>query len=306
MKKGGRRTRSWGLSATLRNVQYQKGAARLKNGKNAGFTIIEVLLVLAITGALFFSAVVLISGRTNKTQFQQAINDATAQIRQTLNEVSTGYYANLGNFDCRNTSNTLTITSGSTPQGSNSGCVFLGKVMQMGVKNTDPQQYTTFAVAGLQQDASGNEVTSYTDAKPALVYPSTAQPNSPNSATTGKWQYGLKVSKMYYNGNEANSVGAVAFLSTLGSYSGTDLQSGAQKITVVPVTNTALNDTTANIANNINSNLVSSSAISLTNGVQICFDSGTTNQSGLVTIAGNGQQFSVTLSIKGSTGCPTS
>ncbi|HJP95755.1 MAG TPA: type II secretion system protein [Candidatus Saccharimonadales bacterium] len=284
-------------------MQYQNGTARLKNGKNTGFTIVEVLIVLAVTGILFVSAATLISGRTNKTQFQQAINDATAQIRQTLNEVSTGYYANLGNFKCQNISNTLTITSGSATQGSNSGCVFLGKVMQFGVKNTDPQQYNTFAVAGLQQDSTGNEITTYTDAKPAVIYPSTAQPNSPNSSITGKWQYGLKVSKMYYNGNEANSVGAVAFLSTLGAYSGTDLQSGAQKITVVPITNTALNDTIANEANVINSNLVSSSAISLTNGVQICFDSGTTNQSGLVTIAGNGQQFSVTLSIKGNTGC---
>lgn len=303
MKKGGLRTRSRGISAFLRKMQHQSGTARLKNGKSTGFTIIEVMIVLAVTGALFISASVLIAGRTNKTQFQQAINDATAQIRQTLNEVSTGYYANLGNFQCQNISNALSITSGSAKQGSNSGCVFLGKVMQFGVKNTDPQQYTTFAVAGLQKDASNNEVTTYTDAKPAVIYPSTAQPNAPNSATSGKLLYGLSVSKMYYNGNQANSIGSVAFLTTLGSYAGTDLQSGANKITVVPVTGTALNDTPANAANTINSNLVSSSAISLTNGVQICFDSAGTNQSGLVTIAGNGQQFSVTLSIKGNKGC---
>jgi len=303
MKKGGQRTRSRGFSAALRNMQYQNGIARLRQGRSSGFTIVEVLIVLAVTGLLFVSAATLISGRTNKTQFQQAINDATAQIRQTLNEVSTGYYANLGNFKCQNISNALSITSGSATQGSNSGCVFLGKVMQFGVKNTDPQQYTTFAVAGLQKDASNNEVTTYTDAKPAVIYPSTAQPNAPNSATTGKLLYGLNVSKMYYNGNQANNIGAVAFLTTLGSYTGTDLQSGANKITVVPVTGTALNDTPANAANTINSNLVSSSAISLTNGVQICFDSAGTNQSGLVTIAGNGQQFSVTLSIKGNKGC---
>lgn len=303
MKKGGLCTRSRG-SAIMRKIHaYQNGDAHLKSGKSRGFTVVEVLIVLAVTGLLFVSAAALISGRTNKTQFQQAINDTTAQIRQTLNEVSTGYYANLGNFKCQNISNAMSITSGSAEQGSNSGCVFLGKVMQFGVKDTDPQQYTTFAVAGLQKDAAGNEVTTYTDAKPAVIYPSTAQPNSPNSATTGKLLYGLTVSKMYYNGNTANNVGAVAFLTTLGSYAGTDLQSGAQKITVVPVTGTALNDTPANAANTINSNLVSSSAISLTNGVQICFDSAGTNQSGLVTIAGNGQQFSVTLSIKGNKGC---
>lgn len=288
----------------MRKMQaYQSGDARLKSGKNTGFTIVEVMIVLAITGALFFSATVLISGRTNKTQFQQSINDATAQIRQTLNEVSTGYYANLGNFNCKNVSNTLSITSGSTSQGSNSGCIFLGKVMQFGVKNTDPQQYTTFAVAGLQQDSSGNEVTTYAAAKPAVIYPSTAQPNSPNSATSGKLQYGLTVSKMYYNGNEANSIGSVAFLSTLGAYTGSDLDSGSQKVTVVPITGTTLNNTAGSTANSINSNIVSSSAISLTNGVQICFDSGTTDQSGLVTIGGNGQGFSVTLSIKGAKGC---
>ena len=38
-------------------------------------------------------------------------------------------------------------------------------------------------------------------------------------------------------------------------------------------------------------------------GVSICFASGTTNQSGLITIGGNGRQLSVKLSIMGDSTC---
>lgn len=271
--------------------------------KEEGFSIVEVMIVLAVTGALFVSAAIAISGRTNKTQFQQSINQITDQIRGTINEVSVGYYANMGNFGCSSDGSTLTIKAGAAEQGTNSGCVFLGKAIQFGVPGTDPQQYVTHAIAGIQRDANGDEIQTLSAAKPAVIYPAAPQLNAPDDSVKSTLQYGLTVSKMYYDDNENNKIGAVAFVSSLGSYNGSDLKSGSQQISLVPVKSTSLNSAIAQAAKDINLNLPGS-PVAPAKGVQICFDSGSTDQSGLVTIGGgNGRQLSVSLKIIGKKGC---
>ena len=265
---------------------------------------------MAITGGLFISAATMISGRTAKTQFEQSINQMTGQIRQQINDVASGYYPNNANFQCTASGADFTITAGAKEQGTNSGCVFLGKALYFGVQGTDPEQYVSFPVAALQRNAAGEEITSIAAAKPAVIYPAAPQTNAPNSSQTTPLQYGLKVSKMYHSGNPnnaSNQIGAVAFLSSLGQYNGTELVSGSQQITMVPLNNTGIGRSIATAATQINASFIPSYntfAGSTTKQVDICFDSGTTNQSGLVTIGGgNGRELSVTLSIKGNLGC---
>ena len=65
-----------------------------------GFTIVETLIVLAVSGLLLISAIVMISGRTNKTQFTTAANDLKQSLEQVINEISSGYFPNANNFQC--------------------------------------------------------------------------------------------------------------------------------------------------------------------------------------------------------------
>lgn len=303
--KGGLHARR-ALTALRPKTHYLMGSDSAR-GQNKGFTIVEVLIVLAITGALFVSAATMISGRTAKTQFEQSVNQMTGQIRQQINDVASGYYPNNKNFSCTATGADFSITAGASEQGTNTGCVFLGKALYFGVAGTDPEQYVSFPVAALQRNAAGEEVTSIAAAKPAVIYPAAPQTNSPNSSQTTPLQYGLKVSKMYYGTNPDNKIGAVAFLSSLGQYNGTELVSGSQQISMLPLLNTVTNKSIAEAATAINANFITSNntfAGSTNKQVNICFDSGTTNQSGLVTIGGgNGRELSVTLSIKGNLGC---
>ena len=129
--KGGLRTRYRALHMRAQKV-HCTDELTTDVPKNTGFTIVEVMIVLAITGGLFISAAVMISGRTNKAQFEQSINQITAQLRQSINEVSTGYYPNRG-FQCQANGATVSITAGTTEQGTNSGCMLLGKALQFGV-----------------------------------------------------------------------------------------------------------------------------------------------------------------------------
>lgn len=264
--------------------------------KQRGFTIIEVLIVLAVTAAMFILAVASINGKQSETEFQQSVNDIVSSLQQTIDQVAAGDYTNTGNFTCDGTSGNVVITGtrGISHQGSNNGCIFLGKVLQFGVKKTSPQQsqqYITYTLAGLLNNGG-----SLTAAKPTVVAPGGT---IANYAVTSELHDGLTVSSMSYNGT---NIGAIAFVNGLGQYPGGTLLSGSQNITLVPINGTVLDATPASTITAINRYLTSSPQ-NPGNGVQICFASGGTNQSGLVTIGGTGS-LTVKLQIKdGTTTC---
>ena len=109
--------------------------------KASGFTIIETLIVLTVSGALFVSATYFLSGDQDRTEFTQSIQAVQSQIQQVINEVESGSYANTNNFTCSGTASGPSLTtSGTDAQGSNTGCIFLGKVIQFGVANTSPER----------------------------------------------------------------------------------------------------------------------------------------------------------------------
>lgn len=275
--------------------------------KQQGFTIVETMIVLAISGFLFLSAVILVGGQQNKAAFAQAIQDVQSVIQEHMNEVGDGFYSNSGNFTCTGNTGTLRITSGVSPQGSNTGCIFLGKVLQFGVKSTDPQQFVTYAIAGLRADSNGNLIQTFAAANPVVVAPGTnTNQRVPDSSTTDLLHNGLTVVSMkYVNGGSSQSIGAVGFVSGLGSFdpSSSKLLSGSQQISLVPIPGTQINVTKQTGVDDINRNLARAPVDPDNGSVQICFASGGTNQSGLMTIGGNGRQLAVTLDIKDGRTC---
>lgn len=274
----------------------------MKGSKKArGFTVIETLIVLAITGGLFVAVALSLSGKQAQTQFDQAIQDVKSQIQQTINDVSVGYFPNRNNYNCTAGPLGPIIASGAGNQGANSGCVFLGKAIQFGISGTNPEQFRVFTIAGLQKDVSGNEVTSYAAAVPTVIAPSTVNPTMPDGSTSGQLNYGVTTLKAYY-GSPTTNIGAVAFVNSLASYSSGSLVSGSQQLNIIPITGSTLNMTSQAAATTIGAQLAASPTNPST-GVSICFVSGTTNQSGLVTIGGAGRQLNVTLSIKGNKTC---
>jgi len=277
---------------------------RMKGGQKAqGFTIVEVMIVLAVSGALFISAAALIAGRQNQTEFDQGIRQIQSQIQQTANDVASGYYPNLKNFKCTPSSGGPVISSGSSEQGTSSGCTFLGKILQFNsTSGPQPNQFAMFTVAGLQQGSSGTEATSFAQAKPIAVAPSTTNPNVPDITDKQPLQYGLNVSYMKYNGT--TNIGSVGFMSSFASYNSSGfLASGSQQVDVVPIAGSTLTDNASTAAEKINTKLAASS-VDPSGGVAICFASATTNESGLITLGNNGRQLSVTLDIKeGNTQC---
>lgn len=271
--------------------------------KQSGFTIVETMIVLAVTGALFLLAFDAINGKQNITEFQQGINGIESSIKQTISEVDSGDYPDIGAFTCNGTSGTIQITPGTSTQGANTGCIFLGKVLQFGVQDTNPQQYIAYTIAGLQANTG-----TLSSATPVAIAPgvtTNTAPNYPNASVASQLNYGLIVKSMYSVASDGTktAIGAVGFISTLGSYSGNQLVSGSQQIDLVPVIGSSINSSAPSGVDAINRYLATST-INPGDGVQICFASGTTNESGLVTIGGGGGNLAVSLTIEeGSTTC---
>lgn len=265
--------------------------------ESAGFTIVETLIVLAVTGALLVSAIALIQGKQNKTEFYTAINNAQQQIQQIINQSASGYYPNNNSFTCQQgVSGAPTFGangSGSSNQGTNGGCIFLGNAVQFGT-NANKSQLAILPIAGNRLNA-GDPVTTLADSFPRAIVPATGENNEPaDASTTDSLQGGLTVSSMTYTKNNTTTpTGIVAFLAgdpegTIASVdSGSNLNSGGQQMSLYVVSGSAPNKSAGDASLQIGNTTVSghkTSNLAAASSVAICLASATTNQSGLIAI----------------------
>ena len=282
-----------------------------------GFTIVETLIVLAVTGVIFLSAATLISGKEAKTEFIQSLQSIVTQLQQTISEVQTGFYSNTGNFSCSAAAGgPLTFTTGGsvTAEGANKGCVFIGKAVYFPlVTNTTLiQPVYVHTIVGLQRDGSGNEVQTLAAAK-AVVLEKGVSPGPyqsvPNEYVTSNLKYGLQPVSIK---QDSTSLLGIAFVSGLGQYDSTNSQllSGSQQVNLLPIPGTLSSDSKADagamddyfqtVAKQAGDPL---SPYNPTDGISICFRSGTTGQSGLVTISNGESKLVVTSVVKSSVDC---
>jgi len=114
-----------------------------------------------------------------------------------------------------------------------------------------------------------------------------------------------------------NSVGAIGFFTTFANYGNSatigGLDNGSRNVQIIPIPNSTLSDTMPEEVNNINS--ISSTGDIVngfngkqtqkdpTGGVKICFNSGSTNESGLITIGSLDSPTNVNLQIFSALGC---
>src|SRR5947209_7153977 len=100
----------------------------MKGGKTKtprGYTIVEVMIFLAVSGFMFIIAAQFVSGKQAHAEFRQGMNDVKAQVQQTINDVANGYFPSNSDFSCNTESGRPQPDTGSTGQGQNKGCVFM-------------------------------------------------------------------------------------------------------------------------------------------------------------------------------------
>lgn len=227
---------------------------------DAGFTIAEVLIVLAVTGLLFVSAAILISGRQNKTMFMSAVNDFRQQLQQVINQTQSGYYSG-HDFGCRGMSSGTPAIS-LTPNNDGT-CIFLGSNVQF---NPGDGQFMVIPVVG-NRLSGDKEVTSLTQAAPLAV----TNDMVPGAAQINTLEYGMTI--------------VTATPSTLGIFS--DLASYADSSTCASA-DCLKSGSRAFGLYNARVMTPASSITSVNSPPTVCVKSGTTNQSAKLTISGEG------------------
>jgi type II secretory pathway pseudopilin PulG len=128
-----------------------------------GYTIVEVLVVLAVGVIIFFAAIALFAGKQGKTEFSQAMRDVESQMQSVVNDVGVSLFPNANNYNCTLSGGKPTLSTTTAGTGTNQDCIFLGKAVE--IDNTsDTNQLIVFTVLGSRLTSSGNIVTSITEA----------------------------------------------------------------------------------------------------------------------------------------------
>lgn len=125
----------------------------MKRMHSGGYTIVETIIYLTVASALMTSAMLLISGRQERVRYTQSVATFEQKIKDTLNDVSTGYYPTGNDFRCTASSaGVVSFPTGTQEQGTNTGCVFLGKAIELGPGT----QYNVYTMAGARVATSLN------------------------------------------------------------------------------------------------------------------------------------------------------
>lgn len=197
----------------------------------SGYTIIEVMIFLAVSGFMFITAASFVNGKQAEAEFRQSMNETNTQVLTIINDVANGYYPSNNDISCSapDTPNPPVITTGAVAQGGNRGCVFMGKIILFS-PNNDPFKYRIYTVVGRQAVRTpGSAVpTDFTEAQPALV-------KAASATQTKDIKWSSKVSSAYM-GDASNPIYAVGIFNGFGKYTSQMLNSGAQTAMVVPIT----------------------------------------------------------------------
>jgi hypothetical protein len=245
----------------------------MRGGTNSrGYTIVEVMIFVAISGFMFLLAAGFITNKQSTVEFKQGMNTLRTDMAQILDNVSDGYFPAGVNMTCTagggtgNPAPTITATTAaaSNVQGTNQGCVFMGKYLTLGALS-----YTVNTVAGRQEytdPSTGRRgaPVNFAQANPVVAAPMREQRNYP---------YGMRLVRIISPSGTLRSFG---FFSPFGNYQSASpdalYQSGSGILAVASTVDTFCNA-------GCDSRIVRSPNITL------CFDSGD-SQYATLTIGG--------------------
>jgi hypothetical protein len=125
-----------------------------------GYTVIEVMIVLAVTGLLLAVTIVAVGGQQAHAEFTSGMNDLNSKVQTTFSDVNNGFSGSLSaaaasasNYDCvldpSDGSPKLVNPGGNgNARGANPSCIFLGKVLQFSTAQPDNNRITIYSVLG--------------------------------------------------------------------------------------------------------------------------------------------------------------
>jgi len=260
-----------------------------------GFTIVEVLVVLAVGMIIFFSAVLLFAGKQGKTQFSQAMRDIESQVQSIVNDVGVSTFPEASAYSCSvqidlgdpSLKPRPRLLDSDAATGTNTECIFLGKAIFIDANDDSntPDVFNIYTVLGRRAD--GTEViTSFDEANPESI---TGPPSAVDLTETYSIPFRAKVVKASEDVQPSSDTYLMGFYNSL-QPAGSIAQGSQSVITKgYPGINPG---SKGNVKNSIRGILPSVPSKVWT----ICFQSGTSNETAQLIV--NSSSAGVTTEVK--------
>jgi type II secretory pathway pseudopilin PulG len=271
----------------------------------AGFTIVETMIVLGISGLMFTLAISAMSGKQQQTEFQTGVNTLKAELDGVMSNVSDGNYGNIDSVVCTSAASGQPVitTPPTSPIGLTGSCDIIGQVVSFAGTSGSPSSYSVYPIYGRTYVSNSvpTLATTITDAMPIL-----------GSSASTTLPFGLELTS-YSNttpgvnettlgpGANVGAFGITSFTSFEGgsAYANGNLSSGSQHYELFGVPSSSysmapsvagLMDTYPNCpaVNEVCTNTSNAEPINPSGGIVFCLASGTTGQSALFTLGGSG------------------
>jgi prepilin-type N-terminal cleavage/methylation domain-containing protein len=215
-------------------------------GGNAplGYTIVEVMIVLAVSGVMFVIASTFINGNQARASFYQGVDDLAARIQSAADQVNDGQYSDTALTSCQvsgGSSIHFVPAGATTEQGANTECVFLGKLTYY-FTTSGSNKYRTYQLAGATEYKTGSVTTIVSDYPNAYVAPidGTGPSGGPTSLTReGILPDNLDVYNMcivdQISGGSCTTNYSLGFAQSLGNYdpASKSYSAGSQNIVMI-------------------------------------------------------------------------
>ena len=303
-------------------------AGNISRAGSSGFTIVEIMIFLAVSGLLFTMALLQMQGNQEKTEFSIGLGTITTELQSDISDVATGNYkipdASMNCSESSSGGRAILQPSGGPGLGANPLCIIIGEAITFipPTSSNNNYQYSVLPIIGYNYK---NGETSTTN--PDLLVSTNLEQSEPVTepwlATFTQLPYGISVASMKYKDRTGTkSFNVLGVLTDYNGYaSGTDLlKSNSQYVRLAPivgslttppsVANTVylvnhLTDYcgTANDTCQAGPTPTYSAPIDPSGGVLICLNSGTTNESALINIGGNNSGSLIATTRYSSKGC---
>lgn len=264
--------------------------------RTAGYTIIEVMMFLIVSMALFVTAVTVVSIQNRRTAFTDSVHNLDQKIRDVLNDVDTGYFPTDNGFRCTvNGSGIPQFSASNSELGTNQDCTFVGKAIQIAPQtggSGDESKYFIYTIAGRRVISSGGstqEVSGIEDSNPRVI------PSAVGVVEQLNLSSNLEFYRVVYgSGAGVRTTDGLSILSGFTGSSTGGVVSGYSRVSLATIPEPAdggPNETPANFSGRV-ANLTGSNITGATDGITICMQEAGGGRRASIIIGGNSQQAS--------------
>jgi len=256
------------------------------SSRRSGYTIVEVMVVLAVSSIIFLAVVTMFNGKQNRTQFSQAMQDIKSQVNSMLNEVGDSVFANANNYDCSTATGKPVLSNAASPgNGKNSDCVYLGKAVRVGGDpDKDLNQFVIYTVLGTRTDSTGSittfKVDNFEDANPTVIAGTSSDPNLTESYD---FPFGVTVKSAHEDTDPGTETDLMGFYN---GQQGANQQGSLSLLTIgyVGYKNKGNTDPGGQVLNLVSTNKGVGRPVGASKTWTICFASGGSSQTATLTV----------------------